>query len=344
MRRVPKKNIYSKITDIIRPGGASRAAANEEARGSGFVDDRLAERFAPQKRDMSLKVDVPLKQNMPLNRGEMQNRDAARGRDAMSVPPRRKIPVAKLTVIFLVIAFAALAAGGYYAFRTKQITLARIGKEAAQLYGALHGSGAGMPAGTGPAEEGNNGIWGAVGFGEFLSGFKLIGQNFQVIQAISNNGAELVKAAKAMEATWITNMLHGKGNEIITRLKDVQRLLALLKDENGALGKNADLASRVLPVDMGSYFDLRIDLDRITAALDHFIAWLDEDRDHHIAVFFENPAEIRPGGGFVGSYADVALRKGSVAAITMHDINDADKLLDRKIVPPLPLQPEWQAV
>jgi len=72
--------------------------------------------------------------------------------------------------------------------------------------------------------------------------------------------------------------------------------------------------------------------------LDALIPWLGSDSERHILVMFQNPSEIRPAGGFLGSYADATLKNGGLEKVDVHDINDIDNALSLKIIPPKPLQ------
>jgi hypothetical protein len=65
---------------------------------------------------------------------------------------------------------------------------------------------------------------------------------------------------------------------------------------------------------------------------------LSPPNERHILVFFQNPSEIRPGGGFIGSYADVTASGGQMEKIDVRDIYDPDGQLDLKVVPPEQLQ------
>jgi hypothetical protein len=60
--------------------------------------------------------------------------------------------------------------------------------------------------------------------------------------------------------------------------------------------------------------------------------------DRHLLVFFQNPSEIRPGGGFIGSYADVTVSNGQMKQMDVRDIYDPDGQLDLKVIPPAQLQ------
>src|SRR3990167_8904101 len=66
--------------------------------------------------------------------------------------------------------------------------------------------------------------------------------------------------------------------------------------------------------------------------------WLGSEEPRRIAVLLQNPSELRPGGGFIGSYTELVIRKGSLESMEVRDINDPDRELTVKIIPPRPLQ------
>ncbi|MDO8557350.1 MAG: DUF4012 domain-containing protein [Candidatus Jorgensenbacteria bacterium] len=80
--------------------------------------------------------------------------------------------------------------------------------------------------------------------------------------------------------------------------------------------------------------------------LNNLLALLKRDTDTHVAILFQNPAEIRPGGGFLGSYADITVRGGQMVSLDVRDIYDPDGWVFSKIIPPKPLQKtttDWEA-
>lgn len=55
-------------------------------------------------------------------------------------------------------------------------------------------------------------------------------------------------------------------------------------------------------------------------------------------VLFQNNMELRPGGGFIGSYGLLALQNGAVKSFTIHDVYDADGQLKGHIEPPFAIR------
>ena len=63
-------------------------------------------------------------------------------------------------------------------------------------------------------------------------------------------------------------------------------------------------------------------------------------------ILFENNMELRPGGGFIGSYASLSLDKGKIMSFKIYDTYDADGQLKSHIEPPFPVRrylqsPNW---
>ncbi len=83
--------------------------------------------------------------------------------------------------------------------------------------------------------------------------------------------------------------------------------------------------------------------DNVLVSLTDF---LNSPTPRHLIVTFQNPSEIRPGGGFIGSYADISIQNGQMQNMDVRDIYDPDGQLTLKIVPPEELQattPNWGA-
>lgn len=55
-------------------------------------------------------------------------------------------------------------------------------------------------------------------------------------------------------------------------------------------------------------------------------------------VLFQNNMELRPGGGFIGSYAVLTLNKGKVLSFKIYDVYDADGQLKAHVEPPFAIR------
>ncbi len=72
-----------------------------------------------------------------------------------------------------------------------------------------------------------------------------------------------------------------------------------------------------------------------------YIDFFGYNKPHKVLVLFQNPAEIRPTGGFIGSYGILEISKGKIISIKIDDIYNPDGQIDIKkidIAPPLAIK------
>ena len=55
-------------------------------------------------------------------------------------------------------------------------------------------------------------------------------------------------------------------------------------------------------------------------------------------ILFQNNMELRPGGGFIGSYGILSVNKGKMASFNIYDVYDADGQLKGHVEPPYPIR------
>ena len=120
-------------------------------------------------------------------------------------------------------------------------------------------------------------------------------------------------------------------------------LAAIDADTNQLSGVASDIGG-ASPINGESYLALKAQVKGAETFLNAFVPWFsDATTTHHLLVLLENPSEMRPGGGFLGSYADVSIKGGVITNIAFHDIADVDIAFKQKIMPPAPLQLEETA-
>jgi hypothetical protein len=127
-------------------------------------------------------------------------------------------------------------------------------------------------------------------------------------------------------------------------LAATRNTLAALDADTNQLSGAASYFGSASPISGESYLALKTQVEGAESFLNAFVPWFsDASTTHHILVLFQNPSEMRPGGGFLGSYADVSMKGGVISDVAVHDIADVDKTFAPKIVPPVPLQLEETA-
>lgn len=87
-------------------------------------------------------------------------------------------------------------------------------------------------------------------------------------------------------------------------------------------------------------------LDTARVLSTHMQTILANNSTKHYVIFFYNNMELRPGGGFIGSFADVVIENYSLKTFNVYDVYDADGKLTTHVRPPKPIrdildQPHW---
>lgn len=138
-------------------------------------------------------------------------------------------------------------------------------------------------------------------------------------------------------------MFNRRGSELVSHLQAFKsKLHALGQYIDGVNRSSSGFDEKTLAALAG----LRAEISRNGEALDAFIEVLASPAPRHLLVLFQNQSELRPAGGFIGSYAHIELQAGNINNIEIRDIYDPDGQLDQKVKPPETLQvitKDWEA-
>jgi len=338
MVRVPKKNISQRIEDVKARfiGPAERpAAAEQEVKPETFEEVFGSAPTTPD--GGSLITGWPRRRR---GSGHAYRQAGGQARRRFSLI----ITVAVVILVGCVITFNVLSA------RSRLASAARVG--VAEFGAALNdlrhfqfmGAGERIAAGSNRVDQS---LSNASNFpADLWPLLKSVGTGYQSLTQFSSQTFGLLQEIALLEANWYPFVFGGRGGELTQSLERVRGNLAALLEVSNQFQTSSPLFAGLAPLPPADYVALKLEAGRVKNLLDALIPWLKEDRDHHLLVLFGNSSELRPGGGFIGSYADVVIRGGSVASMEIHDVNDADRTFDRNIVPPKPLQAivkRWRA-
>jgi hypothetical protein len=183
---------------------------------------------------------------------------------------------------------------------------------------------------------------GAEGLAPFA---KWLGFLFQggmgTITAFTDTAKQLTALSQELAAleSDAVGFLSGRSADIISHLTSLRATLASINTDSNALSSASSLFGGTF-MDENAYLSLQAQSAGAQKFLDALIPWLSSPVPHHVLVMLQNPSEIRPAGGFLGSYADIGIASGTITDISVHDIADVDTAFTQKIVPPKPLQLE----
>lgn len=154
-----------------------------------------------------------------------------------------------------------------------------------------------------------------------------------ILDRLASHVLAIIRNAENLKAQAFSWMSNGQGKTLINELSRLESDVAQLGEVLEEMKATAAELSYPVGDDVLAF---RSELYRSEALLDAAIKWL--SGTNHIALMFVNPSEIRPGGGFPGSYAAITISRGNLGKIEVRDIYDPDGQLATHITPPKPLR------
>lgn len=154
-------------------------------------------------------------------------------------------------------------------------------------------------------------------------------QRFQVGEEIAQAEVEILGALQIMQNIYEKKSLDPKN--------DFYRALATLK--NTLITTQKMEAEKRLPGSlMKKLNEYSGVLQLVEGTIDTWPAVLGFEGKKTYLVLFQNNMELRPGGGFIGSYGILSIENGQMEKLQIHDVYDADGQLKQKIEPPYGLK------
>ncbi len=317
MRKVPKKNISKKIRDIRRPT-TEDVAAEEDVLEPESTPGALGQKFFKNQKQERKTASADL-----------------------------TFPYWSAGRIFLA-AFILIVAGGavflfnrYYESRTALENAAKSFEEFQSRVRSASSSRA--------ANDKISGFFGISGIPDINTIAPLLknaGQIYKDFREFSVQGLTLAEEAAALRNNWLDFVFQKQGGKLIASLEGMRKNITRMLEIQIKMSSLQTELKNLLPIDAAEYLSLELELNRAKNFLDVLVIWLKSPEERRLLVFLYNPSEIRPGGGFLGSYAELAIRNANIESIEVYDINDADRELQAKIIPPKPLQliiKRWRA-
>lgn len=171
---------------------------------------------------------------------------------------------------------------------------------------------------------------------------------YRTARALAEIGEKSAEAGRLV-AVGLALALGEGGGSALDRLKVMaayaEGALPLLSDASAAL---EDVNPAVLPENQGANVPLLAEgLEDGRAAVREFVGLSDvlagvlgQDASRRYLVIFQNPSELRPTGGFMGSFAEITVDRGELKSFVVPGggTYDVQGQLTARVVPPAPLQ------
>ena len=151
------------------------------------------------------------------------------------------------------------------------------------------------------------------------------------IEYLKNNGIELAAGQKGDD---LINVLE----RMQISLREISSLNSNLKAQSPSLKNLSPKLASLYDIFNRNYIYINLNISRAEKALDGLLSILRPSEDRHLLLLFQNPSEIRPAGGFIGSYGVMTLNRGNLKNLQVDDIYNADRQTHLKLIPPKELQ------
>lgn len=177
-------------------------------------------------------------------------------------------------------------------------------------------------------------------------------QSFDTFKLTLDGAINLNENLSNLKNNGLSYFMNGKGDKISEILKAIKTNLSQVISSGETLQKlGASLSDSYLfqGLNLSSIDKNTIDTKEgynVQEFLNSLISILTSKEQAHLLLLFQNSSEIRPAGGFIGSYADLTIKDGALNAFDVRDIYDPDGWVVKKVIPPKPLQaitPVWEA-
>ncbi len=156
------------------------------------------------------------------------------------------------------------------------------------------------------------------------------------LQKLAKEGVIVAQEADFLTSNLLNFFVSKRGEDLLAHFESAQKALVEIDNQSKKLSSETEELRSILPGAADIYLPFRFNLGRFNEFFTALISWLKSER--HLMIMLQNSSEIRPAGGFLGSYADVSIKNASLENVVVHDINDIDRELNLKVVPPKPLQ------
>ena len=177
--------------------------------------------------------------------------------------------------------------------------------------------------------------------GLFNDSLKEVPGAFKSISDISDRSAQIASDIDYLKNNALQLIFNQKGEGLAALIANLQTNLSALEKLNTEFKNQArkikDLSPKLSAIYEAfdkNYLTINLNIYRAEEVLAALNSVLRSPEETKILLLFQNPTEIRPAGGFIGSFGYITLNKGSIQEIKIDDIYNADRQLNIKIAPP----------
>lgn len=174
----------------------------------------------------------------------------------------------------------------------------------------------------------------------------LIDINQATIKIIEESTNSLNNLKKIQQLVFIKNKSIEEKNDLKLRLKNLDNSIGVINENIEIVYQKLDFPFEPIKKIKKNLFEIKDLLSKSISIYKYFQKIISQEKTSKYLLLFANNMELRPGGGFLGSFAILDIGNYEVSQLKIYDVYDADGQLTAHIDPPKPLEkylniPHW---
>lgn len=170
--------------------------------------------------------------------------------------------------------------------------------------------------------------------------------NKNSFQTLSETKKALDDAKEIQRLVFTKDKSPDEKDSLVLRFKKLNQSLGNINDNLVIINQKIDLPFSFVKKIKTNLIEASDLIDKTRKLLIYSESILTKDESKKYLVFFANNMELRPGGGFIGSFAIISVKNYEIEEIKVNDVYDADGQLTAHIDPPKPIEqylkiPHW---
>ncbi|MFH0979353.1 MAG: DUF4012 domain-containing protein [Candidatus Roizmanbacteria bacterium] len=183
-------------------------------------------------------------------------------------------------------------------------------------------------------------------FGIALWSDNIIEINKNSTKTLSNTKTVLDNVKEIQRLVFVKNKTVQEKDNLKLRFQKLNQSLEDINDSLIIINQKLDLPLSFIKKLKNNLVEASDLLDKSRKLLVYTESILSQTDQKKYLVFFANNMELRPGGGFIGSFAIITIKNYEIQDIKVEDVYDADGQLTVHIDPPKPIErylniPHW---
>jgi len=172
-------------------------------------------------------------------------------------------------------------------------------------------------------------------WGTMIPKFKLIPEAFRDIQRLSEEMIQFTINLESLKNNGVPQFLGQSGELMLETLSKLHGNVTNILTASNSLKAYAEGLDTSFSKE---FLNINVNLTEADRFLKAVRTWLENPREKRVLLLFQNPSELRPSGGFLGSYGELTVTPRGIEKLKVWDIYDPDGQLDIAIIPPYELQ------